>query len=49
MLTSALRTTGMSFSKKVTSSRDMAERAATLVGSMPDWRWRSTVSITTAL
>ena len=49
MLTSVLRTTGMSFSKKVTNSRDMAERAATLVGSIPDWRWRSTVSTTTVL
>jgi len=28
----------MSFSKNVTNSRDMAERAATLVGSIPDWR-----------
>ena len=39
----------MSFSKKVTNSRDIAARAATLVGSMPAWRWRSTVSTTMAL
>ena len=49
MLTVVLRTTGMSFSKKVTNSRDMAERAATRVGSTPERRWRSTVSITMVL
>ena len=49
MLTIVLRTTGISFSKKVTNSRDMPERAATLVGSIPDWRWRSTVSVTMVL
>jgi len=27
----------------------MAERAATFVGSIPDWRWRSTVSVTMVL
>ena len=49
MPTSVLMTTGMSFSKKVTNSRDMPERAATLVASMPACRWRSTVSITMVL
>ena len=49
MPTTALMTTGMSFSKKVTNSRDMVERAATAVGSIPAWRWRSTVSMTMAL
>ena len=46
---SAPTSTGTSFSKKVTKSRDMAERAATFVASMPAWRWRSTVSTTMVL
>ena len=49
MVTSVFSRTGMSFSKKVTNSRDIAERAATLVDSMPDCRCRSTVSTTMAL
>jgi hypothetical protein len=46
---SAVTTTGTSFSKKVTKSRDMAERAATLVAAMPAPRWRMMVSVTMEL
>ncbi len=46
---SAPTSTGTSFSKKVTKSRDMAERAATFVALMPAARWRRIVPSTMVL